>query len=141
MNIKKIKESLTLNNAKKVAKTAGKFVMENKLFCLQLAIMAGTVLLMQDASWANTDVYKDKVSAGDSTKIRSIEGPLNKMAEVMSGPVAKGIVTIGAAVGAASWAMNIENQVTKTAMRVVGGGSVAAGAGAFLADTTGFVLF
>ena len=136
MNIKKIKESLTLDNAKKAAKTAGKFVMENKLFCLQLAIMAGTVLLMQDSSFAQNAHKEDKAAT-----ISTIEEPLKKMATVMSGSVAKGIVTIGAAVGAASWAMNIENQVTKTAMRVIGGGSVAAGASTFLVDTTGFVLF
>ncbi len=66
--------------------------------------------------------------------ISVITQPLSRMENLMSEPVPKAIVTIGAATGAASWALNIENQITKTAMRVVGGGSVA------LSQTTGFLI-
>ena len=134
-------------SVKNAVKAAGKFVMENKMFCLQLGLMAATVIMMQDATLASNGVEQGDAAyeAGTIKKesgntIKAIEGPLNTMGQVMTGTVPKVIVTIGAAVGAASWAMNIENQITKTAMRVVGGGSIAAGAGSFLADTTGFIL-
>lgn len=147
---KKIKEYLTVESAKKAVVNTGHFIMENKMFCLQLGIMAATVLMMQDTSFATTHQVSDYNSSNTTTgtgntstnaKISAIEGPMNTMAAVMSGTVPKAICTIGAAVGAASWAMNIENQVTKTAMRVVGGSSVALGATTFINESTGFVIF
>lgn len=145
---KKIREYLTVESAKKLAVSTGHFIMENKMFCLQLGIMAGTVLLMQDSSLANTSEQLTGAGTlsiskeGETTNsISAIEKPLATMQAVMTGTVPKAICTIGAAVGAASWAMNIENQVTKTAMRVIGGSSVALGAGAFITESSGFVLF
>ena len=102
-----------------------------KLFKAAMAIMA-LLLMPESVSYAQSE--------SDSSTVSVITGPLSTMQTLMTGPVPKAIVTIGAAVGAASWAMNIENQVTKTAMRVIGGGSVALGAATFISQTTGFLI-
>ena len=109
------------------------FVTNNKGLFLQLGVMAAVVAVMPDSV-----AYAQSGAADDTISV--LTKPLSRMESLMSGPVPKAIVTIGAATGAASWALNIENQVTKTAMRVVGGGSVALGAAAFVSQTTGMVI-
>jgi len=114
-------------------KKAVQFVRNNKGMFLQLGMMAVVAGLMPDSvAFAQSGASDDTISV--------LTQPLSRMESLMSGPVPKAIVTIGAATGAASWALNIENQVTKTAMRVVGGGSVALGAATFVSQTTGMVF-
>lgn len=109
------------------------FVTNNKGLFLQLGVMAAVIAVMPDSV-----AYAQSGAADDTISV--LTKPLSRMESLMSGPVPKAIVTIGAATGAASWALNIENQVTKTAMRVVGGGSVALGAATFVSQTTGMVF-
>ena len=114
-------------------KKAIQFARSNKGMFLQLGMMAVVAGLMPDSvAFAQSGASDDTISV--------LTQPLSRMESLMSGPVPKAIVTIGAATGAASWALNIENQVTKTAMRVVGGGSVALGAATFVSQTTGMVF-
>ena len=114
-------------------KKAIQFARNNKGMFLQLGMMAVVAGLMPDSvAFAQSGASDDTISV--------LTQPLSQMESLMSGPVPKAIVTIGAATGAASWALNIENQVTKTAMRVVGGGSVALGAATFVSQTTGMVF-
>ena len=114
-------------------KKAVQFARNNKGMFLQLGMMAVVAGLMPDSvAFAQSGASDDTISV--------LPQPLSRMESLMSGPVPKAIVTIGAATGAASWALNIENQVTKTAMRVVGGGSVALGAATFVSQTTGMVF-
>lgn len=114
-------------------KKAVQFARNNKGMFLQLGMMAVVAGLMPDSvAFAQSGASDDTISV--------LTQPLSRMESLMSGPVPKAIVTIGAATGAASWALNIENQVTKTAMRVVGGGSVALGAATFVSQTTGMVF-
>lgn len=114
-------------------KKAVQFARNNKGMFLQLGMMAVVAGLMSDSvAFAQSGASDDTISV--------LTQPLSRMESLMSGPVPKAIVTIGAATGAASWALNIENQVTKTAMRVVGGGSVALGAATFVSQTTGMVF-
>ena len=109
------------------------YVKSNKGMFIQLGLMAAVVGFMPDSvAYAQSGASDDTISV--------LTKPLSRMESLMSGPVPKAIVTIGAATGAASWALNIENQVTKTAMRVVGGGSVALGAATFISQTTGMVF-
>ena len=112
---------------------AKKFLRENRWTLARLGLAVAAVILMPDSvSYAQSGTTDDTISV--------LTQPLSRMESLMSGPVPKAIVTIGAATGAASWALNIENQITKTAMRVVGGGSVALGAATFVSQTTGFLI-
>lgn len=119
-----------LEGMKSKAKT---FLIENRWTLARLGLAVAAVILMPDSvSYAQSGTTDDTISV--------LTQPLSRMESLMSGPVPKAIVTIGAATGAASWALNIENQITKTAMRVVGGGSVALGAATFVSQTTGFLI-
>ncbi len=110
-----------------------KFIKSNKWAFIQMGLVAVVMGFMPDSvTYAQSGTSDDTISV--------LTKPLSRMESLMSGPVPKAIVTIGAATGAASWALNIENQVTKTAMRVVGGGSVALGAATFISQTTGMVF-
>ena len=123
-------------NSKRVklyGKKAAVFIGSHKGMFLQLGLMVAVVGFLPDSV-----AYAQSGAADDTISV--LTKPLSRMESLMSGPVPKAIVTIGAATGAASWALNIENQVTKTAMRVVGGGSVALGAATFVSQTTGMVF-
>ena len=110
-----------------------KFFQKNKATLLKIGMMAVVAAIMPEISYASNTTTSD---------VSVITGPLplDTMHDLMTGPVPTAIVTIGAAVGGASWAMNIESQVTKTAMRVVGGGAVALGAANFISQTAGFLI-
>lgn len=118
---------------KTLKEKAYKFLKENRWTLTRIGLAMAAVILMPDSvSYAQSGTTDDTISV--------LTQPLSRMENLMSGPVPKAIVTIGAATGAASWALNIENQITKTAMRVVGGGSVALGAATFVSQTTGFLI-
>ena len=109
------------------------FLKANRWTLVRIGLAAVTLAIMPDSvSYAQSGTTDDTISV--------LTQPLSRMENLMSGPVPKAIVKIGAATGAASWALNIENQITKTAMRVVGGGSVALGAATFISQTTGFLI-
>ena len=107
------------------------FVKENKWTLARLGVMALAAGIVPDVSYAQN---------ATTSGITQVTEPLERMRDLMTGPVPTGIATIGAAVGGASWALNIENQVTKTAMRVVGGSAVALGAAGFIPNTAGFLI-
>lgn len=121
---------------KKFSKIKGqvtKFLRENRWTLARIGVVAAAVVILPDSvSYAQSGATDDTISV--------LTQPLSRMESLMSGPVPKAIVTIGAAMGAASWALNIENQITKTAMRVVGGGSVALAAATFVNQTTGMLI-
>ena len=110
-----------------------KFLSENKVPMLQLGIMAG-VAVVGDTSFAQD------MNVGDGGNMSVIVNPLKNMQSLMTGPVPRAIGTIGVGLAGASWALNIENQVTKAGMRVIGGTGAAIGAGSFLGGSTG-ILF
>ncbi len=118
---------------KALKEKASKFLKENRWALTRMGLAMAAVILMPDSvSYAQSGTTDDTISV--------LTQPLSRMENLMAGPVPKAIVTIGAATGAASWALNVENQITKTAMRVVGGGSVALGAATFVSQTTGFLI-
>ena len=120
-------------NVGKFKNAAKKFVQENRWAMIRIMLVVAVVIIFPDSvTYAQTGTTDDTIAV--------ITKPLSRMESLMSGPVPKAIVTIGAALGAASWALNVENQITKTAMRVVGGGSVALGAATFISQTTGFLI-
>lgn len=117
----------------KIKDQVTKFLHENRWTLARIGLAAAAVVILPDSvSYAQSGATDDTISV--------LTQPLSRMESLMSGPVPKAIVTIGAAMGAASWALNIENQITKTAMRVVGGGSVALAAATFVNQTTGMLI-
>ncbi len=121
---------------KKFSKIKGqvtKFLRENRWTLARIGLAAAAVVILPDSvSYAQSGATDDTISV--------LTQPLSRMESLMSGPVPKAIVTIGAAIGAASWALNVENQIIKTTMRVVGGGSVALAAATFVNQTTGMLI-
>ena len=88
-----------LENLKRTAKN---FVKENRWTFIRIGLAVAAVVIMPDSvSYAQSGTTDDTISV--------ITQPLSRMENLMSGPVPKAIVTIGAATGAASWALNIEN--------------------------------
>ena len=106
---------------------------------IQLAVMAAVLISSQDSVLASTTANKLEGAAAAAT-IDTINGPLQKIEGFMTGTVGKSVATIGAVVFGASWAANIENQVTKSAMRIAGGGAIAVGGSSIIADVTGFLF-
>ena len=90
---------------KKFSKIKGqvkKFLRENRWTLARIGIAAAAVVILPDSvSYAQSGATDDTISV--------LTQPLSRMESLMSGPVPKAIVTIGAAMGAASWALNIEN--------------------------------
>ena len=110
-----------------------KFLRENRWTLARIGLVAAAMAILPDSvSYAQSGATDDTISV--------LTQPLSRMESLMSGPVPKAIVTIGAAIGAASWALNVENQIIKTTMRVVGGGSVALAAATFVNQTTGMLI-
>lgn len=119
---------------KKITKADVKaFFTLDKKDVVQLAVMATVLLASQDVSFAED--FQNK-----SNEISTLSTPLKAIEDFMTGTVGKSIATIGAVAFGASWAANIENQITKSAMRIGGGGAVAASAPVLLKDVTGFLF-
>ena len=79
-----------------------KFFRENRWTLARIGIAAAAVVILPDSvSYAQSGATDDTISV--------LTQPLSRMESLMSGPVPKAIVTIGAAIGAASWALNVEN--------------------------------
>lgn len=107
---------------------------------VQLAVMAGVLYMSSDVSFANQASQATLTGADQSATIGTIADPLKKIEGFMSGTVGKSVATIGAVVFGASWAANVENQVTKSAMRIAGGGAIAVGGASIVNDVTGFLF-
>ena len=78
------------------------FLKENQWTLARMGMAAAALVILPDSvSYAQSGATDDTISV--------LTQPLSRMESLMSGPVPKAIVTIGAAMGAASWALNIEN--------------------------------
>ena len=106
---------------------------------VQLALIAGVLIMNSDVGFAK--VTTQSMTGAQSATIDTIDAPLKKIEGFMSGTVGKSVATIGAVVFGASWAANIENQVTKSAMRIAGGGAIAVGGASIVQDVTEGFLF
>ena len=86
----------------KVKAKVKKFFKENRWTLARIGLAAAALAIFPDSvSYAQSGATDDTISV--------LTQPLSRMESLMSGPVPKAIVTIGAAMGAASWALNIEN--------------------------------
>lgn len=122
---------------KPVWKNVTKFVKDNKVMFAQCALMIGIGVLTSDTSFAS-DFSVTGQTAPASFDV--ITGPLDRVKDLMTGKVPAAIGTIGAGVAGASWAMNLENQMTKAGMRVIGGTGIAIGAAGVLNGAGGVLL-
>lgn len=118
-------------NTKKLVQKVKNFLKENKFCLLQMGIIAGGVLLLGDTSFAQT---------ADNT-FEEITGPLDKAQATISGPVAKGMATVGVACCGLATAMNMENQMVKRGMQVVGGSAAAIGGATMVGRLGDALLF
>ena len=89
-------------NKESMKSKAKKFLKENRWILARIGLAVAAVVIMPDSvSYAQSGTTDDTISV--------LTQPLSRMENLMAGPVPKAIVTIGAATGAASWALNIEN--------------------------------
>ena len=119
-----LKEAIIMHNH--IKKTLA-FLKRNKGTFVQMGIIAGTVAIMGNTTYAG-------LASGQGGAFGVIETPLQNFQTFMTGSVPKAIGTIGCGIVGASWAMNIENQMTKAGMRVIGGTAAAMGAGSLIAS-------
>ena len=123
---------------KKITKADVKaFFTLDKKDVVQLAVMAAVLLASQDVSFASEAGAK----ADFGGEIKSLSDPLQRIQTFMTGTVGKAVATIGAVTFGASWAANIENQITKSAMRIAGGGAIAVGGGGIVGEVASGFLF
>ena len=86
----------------KIKEHVTKFLRENRWTLARIGLAAAVMAILPDSvSYAQSGATDDTISV--------LTQPLSRMESLMSGPVPKAIVTIGAAIGAASWALNVEN--------------------------------
>lgn len=105
-----------------------KFVKENGVFMAQLSFM-GYIALSGDIGFAAT--------SGSGEAFSKITGPLTKVQETMTGPIARTVGTIGIGAAALATGLNMENQVLKRSIQLTGGVAGAIGASSLIQDIGG----
>lgn len=123
---------------KRQMKKAGKFVMDNKGVLFKMGLMAAIVAL-PDVGFCQTAGSQggSTATAGSmtvGTEISSLNEPLQKIGNALTGPIPAVFTLVSGALGAISWGMGWEQQITQRAIKCVGGGAVAMGAGTVLGD-------
>ncbi len=76
-------------------------------------------------------------SGVETSGIKALDKPLQKLGGAMTGAVPKIGVTVAAAGGALSWAMGTEQQIVKYATRAAMGGGIAMAAPSVINEVTG----
>lgn len=127
-------------------KEAGKFVFKNKWTFLKMGIMAA-VVLTPDIGFCSVTTGGDGGSgqiSGVTSEITSLNKPLQVVGGALTGPIPAVFTIVSGAVGGLAWGMGWEQQITQRALKCVGGGAVAMGAGQVLSDvgvgTSGFII-
>ena len=101
---------------KKICNGLWKGMKDNKEEIITLSLLVIPALMIQDTSFASTN-----------TGITSLDTPIDKLKDILTGPIPKAGSTIAVAVGGLGWAMGTEQQITKFATRAAVGGGVAVG--------------
>lgn len=126
MSFSKVKENLSLTKVKE-------FLWENKGTIFQLAIMTGVMAAASDVSFASdaTPTGYDKLTT-----------PLKGLQDTLTGPVAKGVGIIGIVTCGLATASNMEQQVVKRSLQILGGAGAGMGAATVIsAAGSGLVFF
>jgi len=114
------------------------FISKNRVPMVQCALMVGVVAVGTDCALANS--IGSKVDNAGINSIDALINPMNNMMNFMTGPAPKAIGTVGIGIAGASWALNIENQITKAGMRLLGGTGAAIGGASVLGGLTSIVM-
>lgn len=133
----KTKQNVMKQRARIALKKSLRFATDHKAELFQLAVMGVVIGISGDASAAQQNMVVDK-NGGDGIAV--FTKTLANVQATVTGPMAKGLVTIGTAAFGASYAMNIDNQAVKSLMRLGGGGSVALGAVDLIPQATGLLF-
>ena len=107
-------------------------VRQNKGFIFQLAIMAGTVAFAGDVAFAS-----EEVPAG----YQALVDPLNGFKTFLTGPVAKGVGVIGIVTCGLATASNMEQQVVKRSLQILGGASAGMSAASVISAAGSGLIF
>lgn len=110
------------------------FFKKNGVFLFKMGALGALALL------AASDPTFAQSTSDETGGIDLIAGPIKKVEDLMSGSVAKALVTLGIVMAGGSYALNIDNQAVKSFMRIGGGGTVALGSVAFIDQVTGILL-
>lgn len=97
-------------------KSVGNFIKTHKVSILQLGIM-GTIMMTGDITFASKTV-ETSTGSGD---LSVLYGPLETVANLISGPVATYAGTAGIAILSLATAGGMENQIAKRGLQVAGG--------------------
>lgn len=98
----------------------GNFLKDNRKTIFSMGILFGAACVFGPDAMAANENY--------DSAFANMYGTMNKFQEFMTGPAPKAIGTIGIGMVGASWAFNIENQITKAGLRLFGGTGAAIGA-------------
>lgn len=123
MNLKsKVKQHL-----KTALKETVTFVKNNKIMLFYIGVQIVSVSLLGDNSVGEcTDAIK---GANNTKSGNPLVEPLTEVAKIMTGPIPMGFTLVSGATAAISWGAGWEQSITQRAMKCLGGGAVATGAG------------
>lgn len=127
---KKIKSVMGTLTAEKITG----YVRSHKWELAKIGVMAAVMLLPE------TSAFAQSVDATEVSGFDALQKPMTNLQKFLTGPVPKAGVTIAAAAGCTSWALNVENQITKFALRAAMGGGGALGAAGLINGITGFTF-
>lgn len=117
-------------NWKSKGKKLKQFLWKNRYTFIQLGVIGGCIALLGDTSFAKT-----------STAFSTVTGPLDKLSNTLSGPVATGVATSGAVIFGLATATNMENQLVKRAIQFTGGAAGGLGAASIITELGGGLAF
>lgn len=120
-------------------KKTKEFLWRNKRTILQLGIICGTVALMGDVSFATEDTSSEQISGISMEAYDKLTNPLLGLQHVLTGPVAKGVGVVGIVTCGLATAANMEQQVVKRGLQILGGAGAGMGAASVIA-TAGTAL-
>lgn len=113
-------------------KKTKEFLWRNKGTILQLGIICGTVALMGDTSFAQSSAPKG---------YESLTTPLQGLQDTLAGPVAKGIGVVGIVTCGLATAANMEQQVVKRSLQILGGAGAGMGAASVISAAGESLIF
>jgi type IV secretory pathway VirB2 component (pilin) len=122
-------------------KKTKEFLWRNKGTILQLGIICGTVALMGDTSFAQDAADSNDLQGIDMSGYTKLTAPLAGLQNTLVGPVAKGVGVIGIVTCGLATAANMEQQVVKRGLQILGGAGAGMGAASVIATAGSSLTF
>ena len=118
---------------KAMAGRALRYAATHKMELFQCSVMAA-IVLMPDVGFAQS------VTGGADDGFTAISGPMERLANFMTGKGAKIAATIGACAGIGAWTLNTDNQIVKNGLRLPAGTGGLLTVPGLVAGVSGFVI-